>query len=104
MLGFVWGLFVTWTTLYILSRIHWSAEHSHLSRCSDVEHCGSPASMLSQMLFVFLLPAVGFAALNAIACRRWSRRKWGIALGVGTLIAVLFYLAPYVIPPLGPIA
>ncbi|CAN0622484.1 protein of unknown function [Burkholderia multivorans] len=49
------------------------------------------------MLFILLWPSVVFAALNAIAYRRWSLRKWCIAFAVVTLLAILFHLATYMV-------
>ncbi|ESS47015.1 hypothetical protein L665_03398 [Ralstonia solanacearum SD54] len=39
--------------------------------------------------------------MNAVAFRRWSGRKWGIAFVVLTVLVVLFYLAPYAASALG---
>jgi hypothetical protein len=101
-LGFVWGLLVTWATVYVLNRIHWPEVKSHATSCNDMEHCTSHGKFLWGMLAMLLWPAVAFAALNAMAFSRWSRRRWGVAFFALTFCAVLFYGKPYVAPYLGP--
>lgn len=100
-LGFVWGLLVTWASVYMFSHLHWPEPQSHVSGCNDMEHCGSHVAMVSGLLTFLLCPAVAFAALNAYAFRRWSRRKWGTAFGIGTLLVILFYFASYAVPRFG---
>ncbi|AOE90196.1 hypothetical protein ACPPTR_13435 [Ralstonia pseudosolanacearum] len=100
-LGFVWGLLVTWVSVYVFNHIHWPEVQSHATGCNDMEHCKSHTILIWGMLATLLWPAVTFAILNAVAFRRWSGRKWGIAFVVLTVLVVLFYLAPYVASALG---
>ncbi|MBN3787573.1 hypothetical protein [Burkholderia sp. Ac-20353] len=103
-LGFVWGLLITWATVYILNQIRWPEVKSHATGCNDAEHCASHAKFLLGMLATLLWPAIAFAALNVVVFKRWSGRRWGFAFFVLTLFSVLFYLAPYVTPYLGQVA
>ncbi|CAN0624304.1 conserved membrane protein of unknown function [Burkholderia multivorans] len=98
--GFAWGLFITWAALYTFSRIHWPVTPSHMMGCSDMEHCAPHATYVTGLIATLLWPSIVFTALNAIAYRRWSSRKWGIAFVVVTLFVALLHLATYAIPAL----
>jgi uncharacterized membrane protein (DUF2068 family) len=95
MLGFGWGLFLTWFTLYILSRVDWQHGSSSVSSCADMEHCSSRLMTLSSLAAVFFVPAVAFASLNAIAYGRWSVTRWLAFFSAGSFLIFLFYLAGY---------
>ncbi|KVN33946.1 hypothetical protein WT11_15180 [Burkholderia stagnalis] len=97
-LGFAWGLLVTWATIYAVNHIHWPEVKSHATGCNDMEHCTSHAKFLWGMFAMLLWPAITFAILNAVAYERWPGRRWGGAFFVVTLLAVLFYCKPYVAP------
>ncbi|AOI91708.1 hypothetical protein [Burkholderia pseudomultivorans] len=100
-LGIAWGLFVTWASIYAANHIHWPEVKSHATGCNDMEHCAPHARFVAELLASLLWPAVVFGMLNAVAYRRWSGRSWSIAFGVATLLAILFYVAPYAIPSFG---
>ena len=100
-LGFVWGLCVTWAAIYVLNHIHWPEAKSDTTGCSDMEHCTSRVRFLAGMFVMLLWPAVACAVLNAVAYKRWSGHRWGSALFVVTLLAALFYSKPYVAPYIG---
>ncbi len=100
-LGFVWGLLITWATIYVLNHIHWTEMKSHATGCDDMEHCTSHTKFVWGMLATLLWPAVVCAVLNAIAYKRWPGRYWRWAFFVVTLLAILFYGKPYVVPYLG---
>ena len=99
--GFLWGLLITWASLYTFSRVHWPAPPSHSTGCNDMEHCAPHAVFIVGLFALTLWPSVVFAALNAFAYRRWSSRKWGITFIAATLFVVLFHLATYALPALG---
>ncbi|CAI8698329.1 Transmembrane protein [Burkholderia sp. IT-111MI5] len=101
-LGFVWGLLVTGASFYIFNRINWPKPSSPSAGCG--EPCGSHAGLVATMLFILLWPSIVFAALNAFSYKRWSQRKWTVSFAAVTLLAVLFHLATYVMPMLGPSA
>lgn len=94
-LGFVWGLLVTGASFFVFNRIDWPKPSSPAVGCG--ESCASHMGLVATMLFILLWPSVVFAALNAIAYRRWSLRKWRIAFAVATLLAILFHLATYMV-------
>ncbi|MGU7779241.1 hypothetical protein [Burkholderia sp. PU8-34] len=97
----LFGLLVTWASLYTFGRINWPVTPSHATDFNDMEHCASHAVVVSGMLATALLPSIVFAILNAIAYRRWSARKRGIVFGGTTLFVVMFHRATYAIPALG---
>ena len=101
LLGFVWGLLVTWASGYTFSHIHWPTPPSHSTGCNDLEHCGSHAAFFLVTLGLLIWPAILFCVLNAVAYKRWSNRRWGTVFAVVTLFVVLFYLATYAVPALG---
>lgn len=100
-LGFIWGLLVTWASLYTFSRIHWPATPSRSTGCDDMEHCAPHIVFIVGLLALTLWPSFVFATLNAFAYRRWSSHKWIVAVVATTLFVVLFHLASYVAPALG---
>ncbi|KWB18666.1 hypothetical protein WL32_22285 [Burkholderia cepacia] len=101
LLGFVWGLLVTWASGYTFSHMHWPTPPPHSTGCNDLEHCGSHAAFFLVTLGLLIWPAIVFCLLNAVAYKRWSNRKWGTVFAVATLLVVLFYLATYAVPALG---
>ncbi|RQS17845.1 hypothetical protein [Burkholderia sp. Bp8998] len=100
-LGFGWGLLVTWATICILDHIDWPEAKSHAAGCNDMEHCTSHAKFLAGMFITLLWPAVACAVLNAVAYKRWACRRWGSVFFGVTLLAALFYSKPYVVPYIG---
>jgi hypothetical protein len=92
-LGFVWGLLIVWLVLYSLSRIHWPpTTNVPSSGCTDMEHC-SPRWLTSLTLgCTFLLPALFFLMLNAMAWMRWTGRKWVTAFATLNVLVALFFL------------
>ena len=95
--GAVGGLLLTWFYLYTYSHISWPKLPSTPARgCYEIDKC--PVSWWQGALFfAYLLgPAVFFGVVNATAYRRWSCKRWSATLGIGTLLAGLFYLEPYV--------
>lgn len=100
-LGFVWGLLVTWASVYTFSHMHWPTPPSHSTGCNDLEHCSPHAVFFLTTLGLLLWPAVAFCLVNAVAYRRWSQQKWATAVGAGSVIVVLFYLMSYAVPRLG---
>ncbi|VWC65729.1 MULTISPECIES: hypothetical protein [Burkholderia] len=100
-LGFIWGLLVSWASLYTFSHIHWSATPSHSTGCNDMEHCAPHAVFIVGLLALTLWPSFAFATLNAFAYRRWSSRTWMVAFVATTLLVVLFHLVSYAAPALG---
>ncbi|AOJ34960.1 hypothetical protein [Burkholderia metallica] len=99
--GFIWGLLVTWASLYTFSRIHWPATPSHSTGCNDMEHCSPHGIFIVGLLALTLWPSILFAVINAFAYRRWSARKWKVVFAATTLFVVLFHLASYAAPALG---
>ncbi|WP_319000368.1 hypothetical protein [Burkholderia seminalis] len=99
--GFIWGLLVTWASLYTFSRIHWPTTPSHSTGCNDMEHCAPQAVFVVGLLALTLWPSVLFAVINAFAYRRWSSRRWGNVFVMATLFVVVFHLASYAAPALG---
>jgi hypothetical protein len=95
MLGFGWGLFLTWLTLYTLSHVGWPHRNSSGYGCSDMEHCNSRLMTLSYLAAMFFGPAIAFASPNAIAYRRWSVTRWFLSFSAGSFLLFLFYLAGY---------
>lgn len=100
-LGFVWGLMLTWFLLYAFSHIDWTHTNASTSGCSDMEHCSPRVHTFFVLASVLLGPGIVFAALNAAAYRRWTTRRWTSAFFIGTVLVVLFYLAPYAVPRFG---
>ncbi|WP_373454560.1 hypothetical protein [Burkholderia multivorans] len=100
-LGIAWGLFVTWASIYAANHIHWPEVKSRATGCNDLEHCAPHARFVAELLASLLWPAIAFGVLNVVAYRRWSGRRWSIAFGVATLLAILFYVAPYALPASG---
>ena len=101
MLGFVWGVGVTWASVYAVARIHWPTKAVSGSACNDMEHCASHAAFVTGLFASLLWPAAAFAVLNGVAYKRWSGRKWGAVFCVVTILVELFYLAPHVASTLG---
>ncbi|TCW82143.1 hypothetical protein C5O80_20825 [Burkholderia sp. SRS-46] len=87
----------TWLCLYAYSHIQWS-DISYNSRhgCHELGKC--PVAWWEGALLIAYVfaPAFLFGTLNAIAYKRWSRRKWTLSLGIGTVLASMLYLEPYV--------
>jgi hypothetical protein len=96
-LGFLWGLFLTWLTLYVVSHVHWLPTHAPSSGCSDLEHCGSRPWYLFALFGTLLWPAFGFSFLNAIAYKRWPVRRWGLSFAIGTALTVAFYVVGQIV-------
>ncbi|UTV57555.1 hypothetical protein [Burkholderia arboris] len=99
--GFLWGVLVTWLSLYTFSRIHWPATPARSTGCNDMEHCAPHAMFIAGLLVLTLWPSVVLALINALAYRRWSLRKWGVTFVAATLFVVLFHLGTYAAPALG---
>ncbi|RKU05337.1 hypothetical protein C7H84_04225 [Burkholderia sp. Nafp2/4-1b] len=99
--GFIWGLLTTWASLYAFSRIQWPVTSSHSTGCNDMEHCAPHAVFVIGLLALTLWPSVLFAAINAVAYRRWSLRRWGTVFVAATLSVVFFHLASYAASSLG---
>lgn len=99
-LGLMWGLFITWASIYTSNHIHWPETPARTTGCNDMEHCASHTTFVWGLLAMLLWPAIAFAVLNAVAYNRWSARNWGISFGGLTLLVALFYLAPYFVPAL----
>uniref|UniRef100_A0A0S4TYC1 Putative transmembrane protein n=1 Tax=Ralstonia solanacearum TaxID=305 RepID=A0A0S4TYC1_RALSL len=53
-LGCVWGLLVTWVSVYVFNQIHWPEVQSHATGCNDMEHCASHATFIGGMLATLL--------------------------------------------------
>ncbi|HEF4745761.1 TPA: hypothetical protein SAO08_005680 [Burkholderia multivorans] len=100
-LGIAWGLFVTWASLYVANHIHWPEVKSRATGCNDLEHCAPHARFVVELLASLLWPAIAFGVLNVLAYRRWSGRRWSLAFGAATLLAILSYVAPYALPAWG---
>lgn len=100
-IGFGWGLLLSWLSLYMFSHIDWPAVRTHASDCSDMEHCNPRAVALLALAATLFLPAFVFSTLNGVAYRRWSTQKWAIVFGLGSLVVVLLYLMSYAAPRLG---
>lgn len=95
--GTLGGLLLTWLYLDAYSLIRWPETPGTPARgCYEIDKC--PISWWQGLLFFSYLfaPAVFFGVVNAIAYRRWSCKKWSAALGIGTILAGLLYLEPYV--------
>jgi hypothetical protein len=100
-MGFVWGLFLAWLSLYVFSHANWAGTTASVSGCSDMEHCG-PRSQTLFVLFVMLFgPAFAFAGLNAVAYRRWSTPGSALVFFMGSVLIVLFYASLYAVPRFG---
>ncbi|AUT63278.1 hypothetical protein C2L65_27450 [Paraburkholderia terrae] len=100
-LGFVWGLMLTWFLLYAFSHIDWTHTNASASGCSDMEHCSPRVHTVFVLASVLLGPGIVFATLNATAYRRWTMGRWTSAFCIGTVLVVLFYVAPYAVPRFG---
>ncbi|MDN7999486.1 hypothetical protein [Burkholderia multivorans] len=97
LLGILYGALLTWFFLYIYSRIEWPAVRSLAPHgCHELGHCPIRWWAGTLLLFYLLAPTLLFGLVNALAYRRWSRRKWAISFGIGTLLIGLLYLEPYV--------
>ncbi|TDN61202.1 mutator family transposase [Paraburkholderia sp. BL10I2N1] len=97
-LGFVWGLALTWVSLYVVNHVHWLVVQGHSSGCSDMEHCSPRIQTLLVLFGTLLWPSVGLATVNIVAFKRWSTRKWAFAFCFGSLFVVLFYLSGFIAP------
>ena len=95
--GTLYGLLLTWLRLYAYSHIKWpDISDSSRHGCHELGKC-TVAWWEGALLIAYVLaPALLFCMLNAIAYKRWSRRKWTLSLGIGTVLASLLYLEPYV--------
>ncbi|EGD06477.1 hypothetical protein [Burkholderia pseudomultivorans] len=97
LLGILYGLLLTWFFLYTYSRIEWPEVRAPASHgCHELGHCPIRWWAGTLLLVYLLAPALLFGLLNALAYHRWSRRKWALSLGIGTLLTGLLYLEPYV--------
>ncbi len=99
-LGFLWGALIAWATVRTVSQIDWPSKAPSAGHCDDLEHCGTSLSFIAATLGFMLWPAVLFAAINAVAYRRWSSRQWGRVLMWVSAFVVLLYVAAYAIAPL----
>lgn len=97
-LGFVWGLLLTWLLLYVFSHIDWPSTNAPTSRCSDMEHCSPRILTLSVLFGTLFGPAFVFAGFNAMAYRRWSTPKWLFVFFIGSIFVTLLYMVPYAMP------
>jgi hypothetical protein len=100
-IGFGWGLLLSWLSIYMFSHIDWLTVRTHASGCSDMEHCNQRSVTLLALAATLFLPAFVFSVLNGVAYQRWSTQKWVIVFALGSLVVVLLYLIIYAIPHLG---
>ncbi|WP_431820420.1 hypothetical protein [Burkholderia sp. F1] len=95
--GTLYGLLLIWLLLYTYSHIKWPEVQSHASHgCHELDKCAIPWWEGALLLSYLLAPALLFGLLNAIAYKRWSRRKWAISFSIGTTLASVLYLEAYV--------
>lgn len=99
-LGFVWGLVLTWLMLYVFSHIEWPHSSVPRSGCSDMEHCSPRIRTLFVLFGTLFWPAFIFAGLNATAYRRWSNRTWTFAFCTVSFFVIFTYMAEYALPRL----
>jgi hypothetical protein len=93
--GFVFGLFLTWLSLYVGSHVDW---HRGLRAggCVDRDDC----SWWVAPLFIgyILLAPILFAVLNGVAWKRWKLRRWAGSFAALCLLTVAGHMASYVMP------
>lgn len=97
LLGALGGLLLTWFYLYVYSHINWPKLAGTPARgCYEIDKC--PTSWWQGVSFLAYLlgPALFFCVVNVLAYRRWSCKRWSTTLSIGTVLAGLFYLEPYV--------
>ncbi len=92
--GFCYGLFITWICLVALSHIDWLRAPQPVAHgCNELGQC--PLAWYNwPMLYVFIFgPATLGATLNAYAWRRWSVKRWSYhALSLtGVIVALYFF-------------
>lgn len=96
--GFLWGLFLTWASLYTLSHMRWPVDNEPASGCRELDHC--PTQWWTYpILFVLVFgPSMVFLTVNAVAWQRWPMRRWATVFASISVFAILFYLGGYLAP------
>lgn len=101
--GFLCGVTLTWICLYVFSRfdwpVTWAIVRDGKSDCWDLEHCANPKATVYVYLTLFLLgPGIYFSAINGLAYRNWSLKKWAWFAGIGALLEITLYYLSYAGP------
>ena len=93
--GFVFGLFLTWLSLYVGSHVDWRRVPQP-GGCMDRGDCPG----LSSLLFIgyILLAPILFSVLNGVAWKRWNVREWGGWFVALSLFTMMLHLAGYAMP------
>lgn len=93
--GVVYGLLLTWLSLYAFSHMEWHRSRSAGPGCLDIGNCEVWAGVL--IVGDLLLFPVLFGVLNSVAWRRWTVRRWG-CWGAGlSVLTAMFHLTGYVL-------
>lgn len=95
-LGVIFGLFLTWLCLYVLSHIDWPPSNKVATGCHEIDKCPMPWWALPVIFTSVFGPAVVFGALNAVAWRRWTFSRWRWCFIASTLITIAYYAAGYI--------
>jgi hypothetical protein len=95
--GLIYGLLLMWLCLYTFSRIGWHPSNETANGCHEIGPCEMPWWVFPTLLLYILVPPSLFAALNAIAWRRWRVRNWGLCFAILTLLSVALSLSGYML-------
>jgi len=89
--SFLYGLFLTWLCLYVLSHVHRAPSLKPATGCHELGRCPTPWWVGALIVLAVLGPAVCFCALNVYSWNRWSIRKWLIRFSLLNVLTVALY-------------
>lgn len=93
--GLLFGLLLSWASLYLLSRAGFQQSNGIPSGCSELEHCPHEWWTYPAMFAFLLGPSVAFSVANAMAAGRWTARRWA-TINCGLVVATIaMYVVAY---------
>ena len=93
--GLIFGLFVSWAFMYAISHVHIARPDHIANSCNELGKCPTPWSAAPFVLAYLCGPAIAYCALNAVAWKRWTVRKWALWGVVILIVTAALYIADY---------